>query len=318
MKIVLLDTATLGEDMDLSPIASVREDISVISYPNTSADLVAERLLDADVVILNKIKLNESNLSTAKQLKLICVTATGYDNIDTAYCQTRGIALCNVPAYCSDSVAQVTAAIALSLINRLTEYRDFVHSGAYTKSGIANSLSPVYHEMSSLTWGVVGGGNIGSRVAGIAKALGCRVLLCRRKADSRYEQADIDTLCREADIISLHVPLTDSTRNLIHAQRIALMKSSAVIINMARGAVIDEAAVALALQEGRLGGLGADVYSSEPFGTDHPFFPLLDRSNVCLTPHMSWGAKEARDRCIAVVCDNIRSYFAGETLNRIV
>ncbi len=318
MKIVLLDTATLGEDTDLSPMGLIGEDVSVVAYANTPAELVAERLSDAEVAVLNKIRLNASNLFSAQRLKLICVTATGYDNIDTAYCRERGIALCNVPAYCSNSVAQVTAAIALSLVNRLTDYRNFVHSGAYTASGVANSLFPVYHEMSSLTWGVVGGGSIGSRVAEIATALGCRVLMCRRKPDSRYEQAHIDILCREADILSLHVPLNEDTRHLINEKRLALMKPSAIVVNMARGAVMDEAAVALALKEGRLGGLGADVYSTEPFGEDHPFFSLLGRSDVCLTPHMSWGAKEARDRCIAVICDNIRSYRSGGDRNRIV
>lgn len=315
MKIVLLDTATLGEDIDLSPILCLGE---TTEYKNTLPEQVAERIAEAEVIVLNKIKLNETNLAQAHHLRLICVTATGYDNIDTAYCRQKGIALCNVPGYSTDSVAQLTVAMALSLVSHLTEYRRFVHSGAYTASGVANRLEPVYHEMSALTWGVVGGGAIGSRVAQIASALGARVLICRRKPDSRYEQVEIDELCRRSDIVSLHVPLSDETRGLLSRARIASMKPGAIVLNVARGAVTDEHALADAIESGHLGGLGVDVYTREPFDADHPFSRLLDRENVCLTPHMAWGSAEARARCVAIIADNIRAFVAGADLNRIV
>ena len=318
MKLVMLDTATLGEDIDLSPLLSAPNITLAVEYKNTAPELVGERIADADIIMLNKIKITESELCAAKALKLICITATGYDNIDTEACARHGVALCNVPAYSTDSVAQITAAMALTLVCRLGEYREFVHSGAYSASGVANSLTPVYHELSSMTWGIVGGGGIGSRVARIAEALGARVLMCRRKPDTRYEQVDIDTLCERSDIISLHVPLSDETRGMIDRERIGKMKDGAILINVSRGAVTDESALADAIKSGKLGGLGVDVYSREPFTGDHPFCDLLDNPRVCLTPHMAWGAAEARARCISVIASNIRAYLDHESQNRIV
>ena len=315
MKIVILDAATLGADIDLSPI---RAKGALTVYENTTEAQVKERTFDADVVVVNKLKMNEKTLGGAQKLKLICVTATGYDNIDTAYCASRGIAVCNVPAYSTDSVVQVTLAMALSLTTHLFAYRDHVNSGAYTKRGVANCLTPVYHEISSLTWGVVGGGGIGRRVAELAQALGCRVLMCRQKPETVFENADIDTLCREADIISLHVPLTPTTKGMISEARIASMKRGAVLINVARGAVTDEAALAAAIEQGHLGGLGVDVFEREPFAADHPYSGIMHRENVCLTPHMAWGAAEARARCVATVAQNMKAFLKGEKLNRIV
>ncbi len=315
MKIVILDAATLGADIDLSPIR-VLGDLTV--YQTTAEWELPARVADADAVVVNKLKMNEKTLNGAKSLKLICETATGYDNIDTAYCRAHGIAVCNVPAYSTDSVVQVTLAMALSLTTHLFAYRDHVNSGAYTKEGVANCLTPIYHELSSMTWGVVGGGNIGRRVAEIARALGCRVLMCRKQTETVFENADLDTVCREADIISLHVPLTPETRGMIHKARIASMKRNAILINVARGAVTDEAALAEAVAEGRLGGLGVDVFEKEPFSENHPFSRIMHRENVCLTPHMAWGAAEARARCVGTVAENMKAFFAGEHQNRIV
>lgn len=315
MKIVILDAATLGADIDLSPITSLGE---TVVYQSTPQSEVAARLADADVAVLNKLKMNEESLKNAHRLRLICVSATGYDNIDTAYCQSRGIALYNVPGYSTDSVAQLTAAMALSLATHLTAYRDHVHSGAYTTGGVANHLSPVYHELSSMTWGVVGGGAIGTRVAEIAEALGCRVLLCRRKQQERFAQVPLAELLERSDIVSLHVPLSAETRGMIGKAEIARMKDGAILINVARGAVTDEAALADAVESGKLGGLGVDVYSTEPFSQDHPFTRLTGRENVCLTPHMAWGSAEARARCVGTMAANIQSYLAGVDTNRIV
>lgn len=315
MKIAVLDKSTLGADIDLSPIYALGE---VTEFETTSPELVAERIADTEVVIINKIKLNESNLKNAEKLKVICIAATGYDNIDTDYCKTAGIAVCNVPGYSTDSVAQVTLSMALSLITHLKEYERFVNSGEYTKTGIANRLTPVYHELSTLTWGVVGGGGIGMKVAEIADAFGCKVMICRRKQEGRFPVVDIDTLCKESDIISLHIPLSDETRNLINADRIAEMKKNAIVINTARGAVADEKALANAVKEGKIGGLGVDVYSVEPFDKNHPYNEILGFDNVCLTPHMAWGSYEARNRCVKIIAENIKSFFKNENKNRIV
>jgi glycerate dehydrogenase len=314
MKIVILDSGTLGADIDLEPIRALGD---VIEYKQTLPGEIAERLTDADVAVLNKCKLNRENLADAKNLKLICVAATGYDNIDLPFCRERGIALCNVPGYSTDSVAQLSVSMALSLVTHLDEFRAFVHSGEYSRSGSANRLEPVFHEIAGQTWGVVGGGGIGSKVAEIAKALGCRVLLCRRKTEERYEAADIDRICRECDIISLHVPLTDETRGMISRERIDSMKDGVVIVNTARGAVCDEQAIADAVISGKIGALGCDVYSKEPFGEDHPFSAILDRPNVCLTPHMAWGSYEARQRCVRRMAENITEFYKGNYHNRI-
>ena len=314
MKIVILDSGTLGADIDLEPIKALGD---VTEHKFTAPDEVAERLADADVAVLNKVKLNGSNLSGAKKLKLICVAATGYDNIDIDFCRANGIAVCNVPGYSTDSVAQLSVSMALSLVTHLDDFRNFVHSGEYSKSNSANRLEPVYHEIAGQTWGVVGGGGIGSKVAEIASALGCRVLLCRRKPEARYEAADIDRICRECDIISLHVPLSDETRGMISRERIATMKDGVVIVNTARGAVCDEQAIADALLSGKIGALGCDVYSTEPFRADHPFFALLDRPNVCLTPHMAWGSYEARNRCVRRMAENIIEFYKGNVHNKV-
>ncbi|MBQ1965171.1 MAG: hydroxyacid dehydrogenase [Clostridia bacterium] len=314
MKIAILDAATLGEDINLEPIRSVGQ---TSEYPTTAPEQVFDRLADADVAVVNKVKLNETNLK-GTAVKLICVSATGYDNIDTEYCKANGIALCNVPGYSTDNVAQLTLAMALSLVTHLPEYNEYVANGSYSASGVANKLTPIYHEISSMTWGVVGGGGIGGKVAQVAEAMGCKVLMCRQKPDDRYEQVSIDELCERSDIISLHVPLNDSTRGMISRERIGKMKKNAIVINVARGAVTDEEALTEAIENQQIAGLGVDVYSVEPFPQSHPFTRILGRNNVCFTPHMAWGSSEARNRCVRVMAENMKSFWEGGNKNRIV
>ncbi len=315
MKIAILDKDTLGKDIDLSPIKNLGE---CVEYGTTPPELVTERVSDAEVVVTNKIKLNRETLGGAPNVKLICVAATGYDNIDTEFCKERGIALCNVPGYSTDSVAQLTLAMALSLVTHLREYRHCVHSGEYSASSVANKLTPVYHEISSMTWGIIGGGAIGTKVAEIASAFGCKVLVCRRKQEGKFPLADVDTICEQADIISIHLPLSDSTRGIISRERIEKMKKTAIVINTARGAVADEIALADAVKAGNIGGLGVDVYTAEPFPSEHPYTEILGYDNVCLTPHMGWGSYEARNRCIEKIAENITCFYSGEMKNRIV
>ena len=175
----------------------------------------------------------------------------------------------------------------------------------------------MWYELCGKTWGIVGGGNIGQEVARIASSMGCRILMCRRKEDPNYETVDIDTLCAQSDIISVHVALTEETRGMIGRKQIDAMKKNAIFINVARGAVTDEAALAEAILENRLGALGIDVYTEEPFREKHPFQQLLEHPNVCLTPHMAWGSFEARKRCVATVAENIRAFQLGEKRNRV-
>lgn len=312
MKIVVLDAATLGEDLSLAPLAELGE---CEIYPSTAPDQVAERLKDCQVAVLNKIRLCEENLRDAKELKLICVAATGYDNIDVAYCSKHNIAVCNVVGYSSHSVAQLTVGMVLSLANHLAEYHSFVASGEYSQSGVANRLTPVYHELYGKTWGVVGYGNIGKEVAGIAKALGCHVIYNKLTPDGH--SVDLDTLCRESDVITLHTPLTPQTKGIIDERRLSLMKKTVLLVNGARGAVTDETAVANAILNGRIGGFGCDVYTTEPFSGEHPFSKILHLPNVVLTPHMAWGAYEARVRCLSEIKENIQSFFCGGRKGRV-
>ena len=313
MKIVLLDYGALGPEIDLTPIQNAGE---LIAYEKTGPEELAGRIADADVIITNKLKLNSHTLAGAEQLKLICVTATGYDNIDLPYCTQRGIAVCNVPGYSTDSVAQLTVAMAMALATHLVAYRDYVHSGQYTRSGNPNLLSPVWHELAGKTWGIVGCGNIGRKVAAVAQAMGCRVIVYRRSQDPDYETVSLDALLQQADVVSVHLPLNNETRGILSREKIALMKKDALLINVARGAVADEAALADAVENGQLGGLAVDVYSTEPMPAEHPYHRIMGRTNVVFTPHCAWGAKEARNRCMQIVAENICSFAAGGQKNR--
>lgn len=313
LKIAVLDAETLGQDLSLAPLDDLG---SVTVWQNSPTATVRARITGADVVILNKVKICEELLPDgADAPKLICVAATGYDNIDLDACRRHGVAVANVRGYSSDSVAQVTVGLVLNLVCHLPTYCATVADGVYTRGGSANVLVPPYREIAGMTWGIVGAGKIGSRVAEVARAFGCRVLTNRRHPDG--ESVELATLLRESDIVTIHTPLTAETRGLIGEAELGIMKDGAILVNMARGAVTDEAAVAAAVQSGKLGGLGADVFSVEPFPEDHPFYPIRHLDNVCLTPHMSWGAYEARARCLEEMILNMRAFFAGEERNRV-
>lgn len=314
MKIVVLDALTLGPGLDLSVLEEAGH---VEIYDLTSTEEFPGRVREADVIVTNKWKLNETNLFYAQKLKLICVTATGYDGIDVTYCRQHGIGVCNVPAYSTESVAQLTMTMALYLAAHLGQYRDYVNSGAYARSGVSNCLSYVWQELAGKTWGIVGGGNIGRRVARLAEAFGCRVVMYRRKEEREFEGVELQTLLEISDIISLHVPLTAETRNMIGKAEIDRMKDGVMLINVARGAVCDEEALCDAVESGKIGALGVDVFSTEPFPEDHSFNRILNSPNVCLTPHMAWSAVEARNRCIRIIADNILAFRAGDTQNRV-
>lgn len=314
MKIVYLDAKTIGEDIDLSIVKNAGD---AVIYPNTPQEEVKNVITDTDVIIVNKLKLNESNLKYAKNLKLICVTATGYDNIDIEYCKAHNIAVCNVVGYSSHSVAQLTIAMALNLSMKLSNYTEYVDDGSYTKSGIANKLSPTYSEMQGKIWGVVGLGAIGRQVANIASALGCKVIAFKKTPDNTIPCCNLKYLFKKSDIISVHLPLNNETRSIIDEEMISLMKKDAILINVARGAITDENALANAILEDKIGGIGIDVYAQEPFSETHPFYKLLGNKKAFLTPHMAWGSLEARTRCIEQVVDNIHKFYNGEIKNRL-
>ena len=315
MNISVLDIGTLGNDLDFEVVKKLG---NVTFYDITLQEDVIERIKDAEVLILNKVKLNKENLPYAKNLKLICITATGFDNVDIDYCRENDIAVCNVAGYSTDSVVQLTVAMVFSLATHLGEYDDYVKFGKYTDSGIFNCISPVFHEISKMTWGVIGLGNIGTKVANIAKTMGCNVLAYKRTPVNEFNCVDIDTLCEKSDIITIHTPLNSETYHLINKEKLSKMKKNVIIVNVARGNVVDEDALCQAVINNKIGGLGVDVYSTEPMQKDSPYQKILDRKNVIFTPHMAWGAIDARQRCIDEVAKNIESFASGEKRSRIV
>lgn len=314
MKITILDKIAMGEDTPFQILDTFGE---VIEYSNTQPDETLLHIGDSEVIIVNKVKIDYNHMNSAKNLKLICVFATGYDNIDINAAKKLGIAVCNVSGYSTDSVALFTAATVLSLISHLGEYNRFVRSGLYTNSGVVNRITPVFHELRGMTWGIVGAGNIGTAVMKIAEAFGANVIVNKRTPNDKYNCVDIDTLCRESDIITLHCPLNDSTRKLIGKERISVMKNGVILVNEARGDVLNERDVTDAVKSGKIAAFGCDVYSTEPFSEDHPYNEIKDYDNVILTPHTAWGSYEARVRCIRTVAENIKSYLSGDVLNRV-
>lgn len=314
LTVVVLDASTLGDDLDLTPLQALGE---VKVYQTSTPEEIAVRIADADVLMQNKAKLTADLLAKATELKVICEAATGFDNIDVAYCREHGIAVTNVPGYSTQCVAQITFTLALSLITHLPQYTSFVQSGEYTASGVANRLSPAFCELYGKTWGIVGYGNIGKQVGKIAEAFGCNVIVHKRTPEEGVRCVDIDTLCRESDVISLHTPLNDGTRGLIGRAQLDMMKKNAILVNVARGAVTDEEAVADALLSGKLAGFGCDVYSAEPFPAEHPIDRIKDLPNVCLTPHIAWGGYETRVRLLDEMIKNAQAFFRGEKRNRV-
>lgn len=314
MKITVLDRSAMGIDLHFDKLERFGE---VAIFDSTPPDRVIERISDSDIIILNKVKITEEIINSSSALKLICVFATGFDNIDVRAAEKAGIAVCNVPGYSTDSVVLFTMANVLALYSRLREYNNYVTSGEYTASGIPNKLTPVFHEISGKVWGIVGLGNIGKAVAKVAEAMCAKVIAYKRTPVEEYECVDIDELCRRSDIITLHCPLNDGTRAIINKERISMMKNSVIIVNEARGAVVNEEDIRDAIISGRIAAYGSDVYSVEPFDEKHPFNIIKSKSNVLLTPHAAWGAYEARVRCLDIICNNISAFIDNKILNRV-
>lgn len=315
MKLVVLERNSVGTDVDVSCLEKFGE---VICYPNTVADNTAQRVKDADIIIANKAPLNETTLRDAPNVRLICLFATGYDNVDLAYCRTRGIKVANVVNYCTPAVAQHTLLLAMMLTEKIAFYDNYVKSGAYGAQDRFSNFDRPFHDLEGQTWGIVGMGNIGRRVAGLAQAFGCRVIFYSASGHSTctdYARVDFDTLLQKSDILSLHCPLTDRTRGLIDAAAFAKMKKTAILINVARGPVVDTQALYDALTEDRIAAAGLDVLEKEPIAADNPLGRIQDSTKLVITPHMSWASTESRTRLVAEVALNIEAFLAGQSRN---
>lgn len=315
MKIVVLERHSAGTDieMDYSDLGEVTY------YSNTvTKEEVAQRIQDADIVVANKSPLCEETLRSNHKLKLICELATGFDNCDLEYCRNRGIQVCNVVDYSTAMVAQHTFALALSLIGKLPFYDRYVKSGAYGSQGRFSNFDLPFYELDGKVWGIAGLGNIGKRVAGIAKAFGCKVLFYSTSGNStctEYERVSLDTLLEKSDVLSLHCPLTEKTRYLIDEAALGKMKKEAVLINVARGAVVDGQALYKALTEGWIAAAGLDVLEQEPISDTNPLGQIKDSSKLIITPHLAWASVEARTRCVQEVRKNIEAFLRGESRN---
>lgn len=315
MKIVVLERNSVGTDIpvDYSDLGDVTY------YENTvTTEEVAERIQEADIVIANKAPINETSLKGASHVKLICEFATGYDNVDIEYCKKRGIKVCNVVDYSTAMVAQHTFALAFYVGQKLHHYDTYVKSGAYAAQSRFSNFDVPFHELAGKTWGIIGMGNIGQRVARIAESFGCRVIFHSITGHSQvtaYEQVDFETLLSESDYLSLHCPLSDLTRNLIDAKALAGMKTSAILINVARGAVVNNHDLYEALEQGIIAGAGLDVIEQEPISPQNPLSKIQDSNKLVITPHLAWASVEARIRCVEGVRANIEAFVRGENRN---
>lgn len=316
MKIVVLDGHTLNPgDLSWEPLEKLGE---VVIYPRTLPEALIERAAGAGAVLTNKVPLRAAALSTLHSLRYVGVTATGVDIIDLAAARERGAVVTNVPAYGTDSVAQMTIALLLELCSRAGLHNDAIHSGEWSRSADWSFTLSRQVELAGKTLGVVGYGRIGRRVAEIARALGMSVVASGRispaakPGDQGVRWLPLDDLLRTADVVSLHCPLTAETRGLLNADRLKLMKPSAFLLNTSRGALIDAHALAAALKQGQIAGAGIDVLAEEPPPDNHPLFAA---PNCMITPHMAWATREARERCITAAVANLAAFQAGHPRN---
>lgn len=310
MKIVFLDTKSIGDDMDLSAFDALGE---VIKYDFSTAEEVAWRIKDADVLILNKVEINESSIGAARNLKLVCVTATGTNNLDKEYLEKRGIAWRNVAGYSTETVAQHTFAMLFYLYEKLRYYDDYVKEERYVGDKLFTHFEKAFHEISGKTWGIAGLGNIGRRVADIAKMFGCRVIYYStsgKNSQPGYERVDFDTLLAESDILSVHAPLTAETENLMNWEAFCKMKSSVVFLNLGRGQIVVEEDLARALERGEIAAAGLDVLCVEPMRKDNPLRRIKDSNRLLITPHIAWASIEARTRLMDTIAGQIKEFFA--------
>lgn len=318
MKIVILERGTIGPDVDVNVIGELGE---TVIYDNTDPEQVAERVKDAEIIVANKCPLNEKTLKDAPNVRFIEEFATGYDNIDVEYCRSRGIGVANVSDYSTPAVVQHTFALALYLLEHLPHYDAYVKDGSYAAQSRFTYFGVPFTELAGKTWGIVGMGHIGQGVAAAAKAFGCEVIWYSTSgahAVEGYRQVDFATLLRESDLLSLHCPLNEKTHHLIDAEALQQMKPTAILINVARGKVVDNAALAEALQKKVIAAAGLDVVEAEPITVDNPLSAIKDSDKLIITPHMAWASVEARGRVVTEAYKNIEAFLNGQQRNRII
>ncbi|MGV0986327.1 MAG: D-2-hydroxyacid dehydrogenase [Limnohabitans sp.] len=317
MKIVFLDRDTLSTETRLRPLTFAHE---WVEYPCTRVDDVAARIKDADIVIVNKVKLSAQSLAGAPGLKLVAVAATGTDNIDLEACQQQGITVSNVQNYAVHTVPEHTFALIFALRRSICAYRDAVKAGRWQEAAQFCFFDHPIRDLAGSTLGIIGDGLLGQSVAAMGRALGMRVLFSAHKG--RVGQGRLYTpfeeLLQLSDILTLHCPLNASTRHMIGAAEFAYMRRKPLLINTGRGGLVDEAAVGPALQAGQISGAAFDVVSAEPPPVDHPFMALLNRPDFILTPHVAWASAEAVQALADQLIDNIEAFVSGQPVHQVM
>ncbi|MEQ8154475.1 MAG: D-2-hydroxyacid dehydrogenase [Clostridiaceae bacterium] len=315
--IVILDGKTMG-NVNFNLLNEFGE---VRYYDNTLPESVEERVKDANVILTNKVVLNENNLAGSENLELICEMATGYNNIDTEYAKEKGIGVANVAGYSTTSVAQHTFATLLHIYDEIAYYDNYVKSGEYSKSHTFTNLDREFRDISGKVWGIIGLGAIGKRVARIAEAFGAEVQYYSTSGtnnSSEYKNVSFDELLKTSDIISIHAPLNEKTSGLINYDAISRMKRNAVLINMGRGPIVVEADLAKALNEHLIKAAALDVFQTEPIKEDNPLLSISNKEKLVMTPHIAWASLESRERLVNEIIKNISAFYKGEKRNRIV
>ena len=304
MKIAFLDAATMG-NVSFEPFERLGE---FVKYESSTPEEARERVKDIDVLLINKVLVNKELIDSAPNLKLICIAATGVNNIDVEYAASKGIPVRNAVGYSTDSVVQSTFMHMLALVGGGQYFDDSVKSGSYSHSGMFTDPNWNWWELAGKTIGIIGLGNIGKKVAVIAEAFGMNVCYFSTSGTGHckdYPCLSLEELLAKSDIVSIHAPLNERTLNLIGAEQLAMMKSSSYLINMGRGAIVVEAALAKAVDEGVIAGAGIDVFVTEPIPEDHPYLTMNHPERMRLAPHVAWASMEARKRLVGIMADNI-------------
>lgn len=318
MRIEFLDGATLGEDLDYSELESLGE---FIHHRVFDQKKMAEKLKDADILVSNRLVYKRELLEKLPRLKLICLTATGFNNVDTEAAKDLGIAVANVRGYSTESVAQHCFTLLLSLLGQVDYYDRFVKEESFRELPLFTSISRNWFELKGKNWGIIGMGNIGRRVAELASAFGCHVRyssVSGSKREEAWPEIPLDELLKTSRILSIHAPLTEKTRDLLQYEDLCKMQKDSLLLNLGRGPVLSETGLARALEEGKIGGAALDVFRKEPLEIGNPLLRLSCPEKIILSPHIAWGSMESRTCLLAEICENIRAFERGEKRNRVV
>jgi len=317
VNIVVLDRMALGDDIDMSIFEKLGK---LTIYERTATEEVVDRLKDADALLTNKVVIGKAEMDRLPKLRYIGINATGTNNIDLAYAAKKNIAVTNVKSYSTDSVVQHTFALLFYVYEKLRHYDDFVKQGKYSDYGCFTYFGERFAQLSGKTWGIIGLGEIGRKVADIAKAFGCHVVYYStsgKNSNPDYERAEFDELLRSSDIISIHAPLNDRTQNLMNRAAFEKMKPEAVLINVGRGPIVNESDLLWALNENKIAAAGLDVLSVEPMRKDNPLYGYKDSNRLIITPHIAWATNEARKRLVDEAYLNLEAFINGKERNRV-